>query len=98
LDAVEPAFASHVEAGYEAQLDEAPEDGAVKVYSAVRESFAHLTLLKALRKEDMPSWIVHCHSNGKFQCHTKQNRSKTARIVRQNLKTDVTQIRQVVSA
>ena len=72
LDAVEPAFAAHVEAGYEAQFDEAPEDGAVKVYSVVREPFAHLTLLKALRKGDMSSRIVYCYSNGKFQCHTKQ--------------------------
>ena len=46
MDAVEPAFAAHVEAGYEAQFDEAPEDGAVKVYAAVREPFVHFAFLE----------------------------------------------------
>jgi hypothetical protein len=46
LDAVEPAFAAHEKAGHEAELYEAPEDGAVKVYAAVREPFVHLAFLQ----------------------------------------------------
>jgi hypothetical protein len=81
LDAVEPAFAAHIKAGYEAQFDEAPEDGAVKVYAAAREPFAHLAFLKALRKEDMPSRIAVLSCKRKILLSHKTDRSRVMLLV-----------------
>jgi hypothetical protein len=95
LDAVEPAFAAHVEAGYEAQFDEAPEDGAAKVYSTVREPFVHLAFLKALRKrrQVFADCVLSCKR--KFLLSHKTDRSQLMLNVVQTAFSDVEQNRPV---